>query len=214
MSGVSIIKNIIFDFDGVILESNEVKIQGFFKLFQEFGKENSLKISNYFKDNAGLSRYDVINYFFLVILNEEMDKIKLTEYANKYSNIVKEAVINTEFVTGVKKFLSENVQYKLFIVSSSDEKDLKYICTKLNIDRYFESIIGSPTKKADNIKFIIDSFGLRKNETVYVGDSINDYHATIKNDLTFIGRDSGVYDFSQVDNIPIIKDINELHKYI
>ena len=175
------VKNIIFDFDGVILESNEIKIQGFLKLFQKFGKENSIKISNYFKDNAGLSRYEVINYFFLVILNEEMDKIKLTEYANQYSKIVKKSVLNAEFVIGVKKFLSTNIQYKLFIVSSSDEKDLKYICMKLNIDKYFESIIGSPTKKADNIKFIIDSFGLKKNETVYVGDSVNDYHATIKN---------------------------------
>ncbi len=208
------IKNIIFDFDGVILESNEVKIQGFFKLFEQFGEENSLKISNYFKNNAGLSRYDIINYFFLVILNEEMDKIKLTEYANKYSDIVKESVVNSKFVIGIEKFLSQNTQYELFIVSSSDEKDLKYICNKLNIDKYFKSIIGSPTKKADNINNIINNFGLKKNETVYVGDSLNDYHATIKNDLTFIGRDSGLCDFTQLRDIIIIKDIDELNKYI
>jgi HAD superfamily hydrolase (TIGR01549 family) len=206
------IKNIIFDFDGVILESNQVKIDGFYKLFIEFGKDKAVEISNYFKSNAGLSRYDIIRYFFLNFYKEEISKNKLEFYGKKYSDIVKEEVIKTEFVEGCKEFIQSNKYYSLFIVSSSDEKDLIEICQKIDVDKYFKKILGSPTKKEFNIKKIIDDYNLKKNETIYIGDSINDYHATKKNELLFIGRNSGVYDFNTIDDILVIEDLKQLNK--
>ncbi len=208
------IKNIIFDFDGVILESNDVKIEGFFKLFEEYGEEKALFISNYFKGNAGLSRYDIIKYFFSKFYNENISEEKLIKYANQYSNIVKEKVVNTRFVEGYQDFILNKNNYELFIVSSSDEKDLKYICDKINITNDFNDILGSPIKKAINIENVIIKYNLKKNETLYIGDSINDYHATIKNDLAFIGRNSGVYDFNKIDNILVIENLKDLNKKI
>ena len=208
------IKHIIFDFDGVILESNDVKIEGFYKLFEEFGEDDAGKVSQYFANNAGLSRYDVIEYFFSDITKQKVNDEILAKYAKKYSDIVKNEVIKSKFVFGCKEFIQENKKYDCYIVSSSAQSDLKYICEKLDIGKYFKDILGSPTKKAVNIKNIIDKYNLSKAETVYIGDSLNDYHATMKNDIIFIGRDSGVYDFSEIKNIVMIDDLKELNKII
>jgi len=211
------IKNIIFDFDGVILESNDVKIDGFYKLFEEFGNEKANLASTYFATNAGLSRYDVIEYFFTEILNEIAEEEKLALYAKKYSHIVKDKVLESEFVSGCREFLIDNNKYNkynVFIVSSSAENDLKYICEKLNINSFFKDILGSPTKKAINIKKIITKYNLNKSETVYIGDSLNDYQATLENDLIFIGRNSGVYDFNKIKNITVIKDLKEINTIV
>ena len=208
------IKNVILDFDGVILESNAIKIEGFYELFISFGEEKANFISNYFQKNAGLSRYDIFNHFFKIFFNETIDKEKSLYYNNKYSQIVKEKVINAKFVEGMREFLRKNIDFNLFIVSSSDENDLKDICSKIGIDRYFKEILGSPTKKEINIGSILEKYLLVKDETIYIGDSINDYQATIKNDLLFIGRNSGLYNFHQIDGLLVVENFLNLERTI
>ena len=208
------IKNIIFDFDGVVLESNRTKIDGFYKLFQDFGDDKAYKGSEYFANNAGLSRYDVIEYFFSSIADQIAEDKILDIYAKRYSSIVKDEVIKSKFVLGCKEFLEGNQVYNTYIVSSSDERDLKYICEKLNIDKYFKDILGSPTKKSVNIKNTIYKHNLSKKETVYIGDSLNDYHATMENDIIFIARDSGIYDFSTIEDLLIVNDLKDINTII
>ena len=48
---------IIFDFDGVILNSHNVKTQAFYDLFKKYGKEIAYKSKNYHLENTGISRF-------------------------------------------------------------------------------------------------------------------------------------------------------------
>lgn len=203
------ISNIILDFDGVILESNNVKIDGFYKLFEPFGLNVAKEASEYFTQNAGLSRYDVIRYILEIVLQTSCDDTLLYKYAQRYSDIVKNEVINCKFVSGFQEFIIET-KSNLYIVSSSDQEDLRYICNKINISKYFRQILGSPVKKDENIKYLINYYNLNKDETIYIGDSINDYYATIKNGLKFIGRDSKIFDFTTLQDVPVIDDLTQL----
>ena len=47
---------IIFDFDGVLVESNEIRFNGFRKLFREYPKGQVEQLVNYSKANGGVSR--------------------------------------------------------------------------------------------------------------------------------------------------------------
>ena len=76
------IKSIIFDFDGVILDSNKIKSNAFTKLFKDKNKnqENLDMIIRYHKDNMGISRNKKIKFYYENILkqkitNKEVDKI-------------------------------------------------------------------------------------------------------------------------------------------
>jgi len=207
------VKNIIFDFDGVILESNDIKAYGFYELFKDFGKDNALRAVEHFKLNAGLSRYDIIKFFFTQVCVEKIDIDRLKLYANRYSSLVKDRVVESDFVDGFMDFVGNN-EYNCFIASSTDENDLKYICNKIGISDYFKAILGSPAKKAKNIKKIISEFSLSREETIYVGDSRNDYEATIQAGLVFIGRNSGIYNFSKLGDVLVIDNLFNLNEKI
>ena len=66
-----IVKNILWDFDGVILNSIHVRDKGFIEIFKDFDNEKVDLLLQYHKKNGGLSRYVKIRYFFEKILNKK-----------------------------------------------------------------------------------------------------------------------------------------------
>ena len=61
-------KNILWDFDGVILSSMHIRDWGFREIFKTFKKEDVQKLLDYHNLNGGLSRYVKIRYFYEEIL--------------------------------------------------------------------------------------------------------------------------------------------------
>ena len=183
------IKNIIFDFDGVILDSVPVKTEAFRQLFEGFPKDEIEKLIEYHIQNGGKSRYVKIKYFFENILKTAISKEEIQQYADKYSILTKEELANEKYlIKEIIDFIKNNYRlYNMHIASGADEEDLKYICKKLQIDNYFISINGSPKEKKDIIKDIINKNNYKKDETILIGDSINDYEAAIYNGIQFFG---------------------------
>jgi beta-phosphoglucomutase-like phosphatase (HAD superfamily) len=56
-------QHIIFDFDGVLAESNEIRFNGFRKLFKDYPQYQVDQLVEYAKANGGVSRYKKIDFF-------------------------------------------------------------------------------------------------------------------------------------------------------
>ena len=183
------IKNIIFDFDGVILDSIPVKTEAFRKLFKSFPKKEVDELIKYHLENGGMSRYKKIEYFFTQILNEHIINEDVLKYAEIYSQITKEELSQKKYlILDSLNFIKENYKkYNLHIASGADEKDLKYICNKLDLEKYFLSINGSPKVKSEIVKDILKNNNYKKEETILIGDSINDLEAANQNNIEFYG---------------------------
>lgn len=199
------IKNIIFDFDGVILDSVPIKTEGFKKLFQEFPIEIVDKLIEYHIQNGGISRYEKIKYFFNELLNKDISEDEISSYASKYSEITKEELTNSKYIIDdTNRFIKQNYKkYNMHIASGSDEEDLKYICEKLDLSKYFHSIKGSPTIKSKIVKDILEFNNYKKEETILIGDSINDYDAANENSIEFYGY----------NNLELKKFMNYIEKF-
>jgi phosphoglycolate phosphatase-like HAD superfamily hydrolase len=182
-----LIKNIIFDFDGVILDSVPIKTEGFRKLFQNFSTNDINKLVLYHELNGGKSRYVKIKYFFNELLHKDISEQQILEYANKYSEITKEELTNPKYISeDTLSFIRENYKkYEMHIASGADEKDLKYICEKLDLTKYFLSINGSPKIKGEIVKSILLDNNYDTNETVLIGDSVNDFDSAEDNGIDF-----------------------------
>ena len=169
-------ENIIFDCDGVILDSNSIKTNAFVKLFEHYPKSKINQLINYHKKYGGVSRYEKILYFYNVILEKNISEININLLAKKYSEISLKDLKKSNFVPGLLDLLIflKNNKKKLFIVSGSDEKDLKKIMKHKKINKYFDKIKGSPKNKGDNLIELIAELSQRKN-SVYIGDSEYDY---------------------------------------
>ncbi len=197
------VKNIIFDFDGVILDSIPVKTEAFRKLFIEFSKEEVNQLIAFHIKNGGMSRYKKIEYFFTQILNESITNEDVLKYAEKYSQITKEELAQKKYlIEDSLDFIKENhKKYKMHIASGADAKDLKYICNKLNLEEYFLSINGSPKVKSEIVKDILENNDYKKEDTILIGDSINDYEASHSNEIEFYGYNNSnlVDSFDYID---------------
>ena len=82
------IKNILFDFDGVILDSMPIRDYGFKKIFKDFDDNLVNKLLEYHNQNGGLSRYVKIKYFYNKLLKQEILEEKIINYADIFSKIM------------------------------------------------------------------------------------------------------------------------------
>lgn len=113
-----------------------------------------------------------MNYYIKIFLNKE-----ILEYANKYSEITKEELTNPKYIIeDTLNFIKTNhKKYEMHIASGADENDLRYICEKLDLTKYFLSISGSPKIKSEIVKDIVLDNSYEINETILIGDSVNDF---------------------------------------
>lgn len=183
------IKNIIFDFDGVIIDSMDVRVNGVKEVFSQYDDNLLDKFIEYYRYNAGLSKFIKIKYFYNNILNEDISEEMIVEYSNKLSKIMKAKLSSKEvLINDTYEFIKNNYKkFNFHIASGSEEKELKFLCDKLEISKYFKSIKGAPLHKNDLVKNIICENNYKKEETIIIGDSINDFDAADVNNIGFLG---------------------------
>ena len=59
--------HLFFDCDGVILNSNKVKTNAFYKIAVKHGEDSAKKLVNYHINNGGISRYKKIKFFKIIL---------------------------------------------------------------------------------------------------------------------------------------------------
>lgn len=208
-------KHLIFDFDGVLVESNAIRFEGFRLLFRNYPEDQVQRLVQYAKSNAGISRYEKIRYFFEKIRNEPISDDNVKTLAKQYSELVKQKVIDADPVTGSLEFLSYYYNnYDFAIVSGSDQEELREVCKARKIDHFFIEILGSPVSKELNLVKLLSKRGWEKESCLFIGDSINDLNAALVKGIDFIGRDSGLENWSLVGNITVISDLSQLHLHL
>lgn len=208
------IKAIIFDFDGVILESADIKTEAFVELFSDY-PEKIKEIVDYHLKNAGISRYVKFRYIYERILGQKLSREKEIELGERFSKITMQKILNAPFVAGAKEFLDENkYRYLFFIASGTPEEELYKIINARELLRYFEEMQGSPKRKINIINEIINKHKFARNEVVYVGDAQSDRIAADQAGIVFIERkdnlDSKLYSYPwKMRNLFSLRDILE-----
>jgi phosphoglycolate phosphatase-like HAD superfamily hydrolase len=191
MKTIEYLKNsntIFWDFDGVIKDSVEVKSNAFEQLFLPFGKGVADKIRRHHEANGGMSRFDKLP-IYLEWVEQESTQENIDKYIKKFSLLVKNKVINSEWVEGVFDYLKNNhKRQQFFLITATPQHEIEDIINQLNISDYFRHIVGSPTKKKDALRKIITKFLVNTEKSIMVGDSTSDYEASILNKVPFILR--------------------------
>lgn len=182
------IKTIIFDFDGVILDSNKAKGQAFVKLFKNQNQNIKKKIYDFHINNIGKSREYKIKHIIKNILKKKLSKNNLSFLSKKFSLIVFEKVIKSKYILGVKEFLKYNsANYNFHLSTATPYNEIISILQKKKIFNFFDSIHGSPESKDQHIKKILKNWKYKKKEIIFIGDSLNDYRVAKKNGIIFFG---------------------------
>ncbi len=182
-------KVILWDFDGVILDSMDVREKGFRQVLSQYSEDQVEELLEYHNKNGGLSRYVKFRYFQEEILGEEVDEEKVKEMSDEFSEIMRKELTQQErLIPEVLNFIkAEHTNYEMHIVSGSDGDELKFLASQLGISQYFKTIQGSPMPKISLVEDILEEYKYNKEEVCLIGDSINDYDAAHANGIEFFG---------------------------
>jgi HAD superfamily hydrolase (TIGR01549 family) len=180
---------VFFDFDGVILDSVDVKTKAFAKMFRKYGPEVEKRVVEYHLNNGGVSRFDKFRYYYEEILNKPINEKIIISLSKQFSNLVVEGILASPFIAGAKESLKvlEKNKIPAYIVSGTPDNEIKYIVEKRGLKKYFQEIHGSPKKKWKICKEIINRNDYNPQNCLLIGDSMSDYEAAKKNGIYFLG---------------------------
>ncbi|MBI2259904.1 MAG: HAD family hydrolase [Flavobacteriia bacterium] len=183
------IKNIFFDFDGVLAESVNVKTEAFKNLYLPFGEEIANKVVEHHLAHGGISRFEKIKKYHQDFLGIELSENEVFHWAEKFSELVLIGVIESPEVKGAEDFLKKNFEnYQFWVITGTPTEEIKIILEKRNWNSYFKGAFGSPEKKNHWTEFLIEKYDINRKETVFVGDATTDQEAAYYSKLHFILR--------------------------
>jgi HAD superfamily hydrolase (TIGR01549 family) len=183
------LKNLLFDFDGVILDSMPIRDRGFLEIFRDFPPDQVARLMAFHEANGGISRYVKIRWFHEQVLGKSITDAEVQRYADQFSEIMRRELTNRAYlITDTVEFLASHAtRYRLHIVSGSDQNELRFLTRELGVADYFITIEGSPTPKPALVAGILTTYGYAPAETALVGDTFNDYDAARENGIGFYG---------------------------
>lgn len=207
------IKNIFFDFDGVILDSVDCKTQAFEAMYSKYGREIANQVKSYHLENGGVSRFEKFKYWHKKHLGIKITKEQLAFLSEEFSAQVVDKVVSSNEIDGSIDFIMKNYKnYKFWIITGTPTTEMKQIADKIGITPYFLGIHGSPEKKNHWVDHLLKTFQLNPNETLFLGDAMTDYEAALSGNLHFALRLAN-YNKSFFENldVPRFKKYDELN---
>lgn len=178
----------IFDCDGVILDSNQLKIDAMEKTLSAVIK-NNVGIEdcvNYFKNNFGKSRFHHVDVFladYLLVDEQYREKMR-NEILTAFSLMCKELYLVAALTPGFVEFIS-SLQGKKFVASGSEQEELREVFSLRGLNAYFDEVYGSPTAKVELVASILKSEDPDVRAVMF-GDALSDLYAADENKIDFI----------------------------
>tara|TARA_B100001093_G_scaffold420282_1_gene412145 strand:+ start:20301 stop:20945 length:645 start_codon:yes stop_codon:yes gene_type:complete len=205
---------LIFDCDGVIFDTTNLKLAAFEKVLKEYDKKHIRQFTKYFRSNFGKSRFLHARYFIENILNEPFQQKKYDKIISDFSKECKTIYDRAKFCKGVVNFLKKNQKFDKYVASGSEQEELRGVFDKRGINSYFISIFGSPRLKNDLVKDICSKYN--HNNILMIGDAEADFKAAkfAGIDFLYISRysvdDYNMKKISKIENFKSIIDLSEL----
>lgn len=189
---LSNLKTLVFDCDGVILNSNKVKTDAFYNAALPYGKVLAEQLVDYHVNHGGISRYTKFEYFLKnivpkdIIFGNEGFEPQLKKLLAEYAQSVHQGLLECEVAPGLEELRRITPNTKWLIVSGGDQAELNEIFLKRELSHLFDGgIYGSPDTKDEILSRKIKS-GHITLPALFLGDSKYDYEAASKANLDFI----------------------------
>ena len=180
---------IFFDFDGVVLDSVNVKTKAFARMFRQYGPGVEKSVVDYHLNNGGISRFEKFRYYYEHILHRPIDDQKINELAEEFSSLVLENVLNSPFIPGVLETLNQLKKENIpaYIVSGTPQDEINTIVVRKKLGRFFQKVYGSPRQKDEIIRDILETNGYGEKNCLFIGDAMTDFAAAQKTGVCFLG---------------------------
>lgn len=197
------IKCLVFDCDGVLLDSVGIKTEAFGKLAEPWGPEARDRMILYHSMHGGVSRYLKFEWFFREYVHREITGAEKEEWSKKFREYSLQAVRNCPLIPGALTVLQKwHGILPMYVCTGAPREEVSMILKEKGLISFFTAVYGSPPIKSRLLAQIVnDDVKLDPAEVVMIGDANTDQDAaeTVGTQFYGVGPElrGGKYPWSQ-----------------
>ncbi len=201
------IKCVIFDMDGVIIDSEAIHKKAYYETFNEIGVTVSDTLYKTLTGSSTINAFQkLVNHFQLDLNPEELVLNKRKRYVNFFGNEP-----NLHLVSGVEKLIKHlhKKGYTLVLASSSSMVNINRVFKRFDLDQYFTAkISGADLKESKPHPEIFEKAAILgntpKENCIVIEDSDNGIKAANDANIFVIGYDNPLSEGQTLENANIV----------
>jgi len=184
------LKVIALDFDGTLVESNQIKDRAFETIFSEWPEHTKSMMQRHLTHDS-IERGEKFRYFVEEVLALPGQNDLIEKLSSRFGQLTKEAIIECPYVKGAFEFLEYiRNRVSVYLVSATPQLDLEQIIKARGLGGYFKDVYGAPIQKDETLKNIILLEKVSVDEILFIGDSPEDQQSAKNIEINFIGMQS------------------------
>ena len=181
-------KTVVFDCDGVILDSNIVKTEAYFRTAKNLGATDAQAqaLTDYHVKLGGISRYHKFDWFLREVLNQPATEAAVQALLNEFSRELEVGLMECAIADGLQALRKATAQAKWMILSGGDQQEIRDLFAKRDLTKHFDGgLFGSPDNKDVVLAREIANGNLQL-PALFVGDSQYDFESSTRAGLDFV----------------------------
>jgi phosphoglycolate phosphatase-like HAD superfamily hydrolase len=215
-------KTIVFDCDGVVLNSNQTKIDAYFAVAKRMGgtDEQAQALVHHHVTKGSFPRNGKIEYYLKNIIKQPATKKLIQQYLHAFEDILDETLMQCEVAPDLIRVKEATPEAAWMLLSGGDQAELRRVFPRRfiesqNLAQLFEAgIFGGPDTKDQVLAREIANGNIQM-PALFVGDSKYDHQAATHAglDFVFLSDWTEVKDWQQYcaeNNITIYKNMGKM----
>jgi phosphoglycolate phosphatase-like HAD superfamily hydrolase len=210
-------KSIVFDCDGVVLDSNVIKTEAYFRTAKNIGATDNeaQALVDYHVKLGGISRYHKFDYYLHEIVHQPVNDKAIQVLLDEFARELEAGLMECNVAKGLIDFRNATQQANWMILSGGDQQEIRTLFAKRHLAQFFDGgLFGSPDNK-DTVLAREKANGNLQFPALFIGDSKYDYEAATQAGLDFIFLSDWTEvvdweDYCKTNSIQVRKSISDL----
>lgn len=210
-------KTIIFDCDGVVLDSNIVKTEAYFRTAKKLGATDAQAqaLVNYHVKLGGISRYHKFDWFLREVTHQSVTDEAIQALLDGFSSELEVGLMQCDMAKGLFELREATPNANWMILSGGDQQEIRDLFARRKLAHMFDGgLFGSPDNK-DEVLAREKASGAIREPTLFIGDAKYDFEAAKRANIDFIFLSgwTEVPDwklFCAANNIVVLESIKQL----
>ena len=181
------VKGIIFDCDGVLVDSVSQKTKAFREWVKTHYPQFEKEFMNYHLASYGVGRAEQLNHFVNEILSEKVNDDAFKSMLLSLTKCIGEHMKAVKLSAGAGELISGLTQKKImmFVVSGAPQGELNFHLARLGVYKNFQGVYGNLISKEDAVKAILKSHKMTPDDLIFVGDATADAEVAFRFGIRF-----------------------------
>ncbi|MFQ5566455.1 MAG: HAD family hydrolase [Paracoccaceae bacterium] len=182
------IGHVVFDFDGTLVRSNQLKRDCFFEVVADVPGAAAV-VGELFASNFCGDRFALFREVARRLGPERMTGVaEPDELAAEYGRLCRARIAEAPEVPGAEAALTMLADggARLFLISATPQQALEDVVADRGLTRYFDRVLGAPTAKPAHLRRVIEACGVGAADVVLVGDGRDDQAAALEVGCRFV----------------------------